>query len=308
MAVSSRIIRRRLKSVKSTGKIMKAMELVAASKMRKSVQQATSGRPYAQAIEHLVQRVIQTGGETSMAQTLPAHPFLRTSSLEGAVSSRTWLVVFASDRGLCGGFNTQVGRLALEELRHRTSQGEHVDVITVGARIERQIRAAGYTVRAAFPAFSQAPSFERLSALFQYVREGFLRGEVDRVVLTFTHFKSALVQEPRVLQVLPVTAFSDASQHATTATLAFVGDQLIEPSSEAVIAQLLPRFVDTQIYQSALESAASEHSARMLAMRSAGDAAKDMVDALTLSLNQARQAAITREISEISAGKAALTA
>lgn len=295
MAVSPRIIRRRLRSVKSTGKIMKAMELVAASKMRKAVQLAVAGRPYAESLTRLTFGLIDQRGDK-----LTTHPYLK--QLPDATSGKTWMIVFASDRGLCGGFNTQIGRSTLESLSKFPI--DQVEMITVGAKAERFVRNAGYQIRASFPAFSQNTSLERLRPLLRYVQEAFLAGEVDRVLMSFMQFKSALVQVPRVEQVLPVVLESTKE----TAAELISSDKLIEPSISALISALLPRYADARLYQAALESAASEHSARMMAMRSAGDAAKDMVDGLTLSLNQARQAAITREISEISAGKAALSA
>lgn len=297
MAVSPRIIRRRLRSVKSTGKIMKAMELVAASKMRRAVQLAVAGRPYAESLTQLTFGLIDQQGEEKVI-----HPYLK--QLADATSGKTWMIVFASDRGLCGGFNTQIGRSTLESLS--SFPKDQVEVVTVGGKAERFVRNAGYHIRASFPAFSQNTSLEKLRPLLRYIQEGFLAGEVDRVMMSFMQFKSALVQNPRVEQVLPVK-LSTSKELPTTIKLTFP-DKLIEPSVSVLLAALLPRYADARLYQAALESAASEHSARMMAMRSAGDAAKDMADGLTLSLNQARQAAITREISEISAGKAALSA
>jgi F-type H+-transporting ATPase subunit gamma len=270
---------------------MKAMELVAASKMRKAIGLVTGGRPYEEAISHLVQQLLQAPGVDL------SDPFLRSFVRQDKRSTRLCVVVFASDRGLCGGFNTQVSRATLEFLRSHPQ--DQLTVITVGSRVERAIRAAGYTIAAAFPAVSQNPSFEQLHPLFKHIRNLFLSGEADRVCITYTHFQSALSQQTRVTQLLPIEVKPAVGK---------ASDDLVEPSVGRVFRHLLPRLIDAHMYQTVLESAASEHSARMLAMRSASDAAKDMSDDLALSLNQARQAAITREISEISAGKAALTA
>lgn len=270
---------------------MKAMELVAASKMRKATQLVTSGRPYEETITRLVERLLRTPGARF------THPLLQLVRGSEHKPGRTCLLVFASDRGLCGAFNAQMVRAALEFLR--SQKQDQLTVITVGSRVERAIRAAGYQISAAFPAVSQNPSFEQLHPLFQYVRTQFLSHEVDRIYLAYTHFQSALSQQPRVVPLLPIEVKVQSLESC---------NELVEPSADVVFDNLLPRLVDAHMYQAALESAASEHSARMLAMRSASDAAKDMMDGLTLSLNQARQAAITREISEISAGKAALTA
>lgn len=291
MATSPRILRRRLRSVKSTGKIMKAMELVAASKMRKATQLVTSGRPYEESITRLVERLLRSPG------AVLTHPLLKVVTVKDEQPKRICVLVFASDRGLCGAFNTQMSRALIDFLRKHSQ--DQVSVITVGSRVDRAIRAAGYTISAAFPAVSQNPSFEQLHPLFQHVKTLFLSGEVDSIFIAYTHFQSALSQQPHIAPLLPVEVKSSSLESC---------DELIEPSVNVVFDQLLPRLVDAHMYQAALESAASEHSARMLAMRSASDAAKDMTDDLQLSLNQARQGAITREISEISAGKAALTA
>lgn len=270
---------------------MKAMELVAASKMRKATQLVANGRPYEETIARLVERLLRARGAVF------THPLLKVVGPEKEGSKRRCLLVFASDRGLCGAFNAQISRAAMEFLRSHPQ--DQLTVVTVGSRVERAIRAAGYTIRAAFPAISRNPSIEQLHPLFQYLRTLFLSGEVDQIAMAYMHYKSALSQAPHVAPLLPI------EMNALTRETC---DELVEPSVHVVFDHLLPQLVDAHIYQAALESAASEHSARMLAMRSASDAAKDMVDGLTLSLNQARQSAITREISEISAGKAALTA
>ncbi len=270
---------------------MKAMELVAASKMRRSVQLVMSGRPYAETITKLVERMLRMSGAALN------HPLLKVVGAPELTPKRIAVLVFASDRGLCGAFNTQIGRAALEFLRSHPA--DDCSVITAGSKVERMIRSAGFRIQAAFPAFSHRPSMEQLHPLFQYVRSIFLKGEVDQVHMVYTHFKTALVQQIRVEPLLPIEVKASALESC---------DELVEPSPEGVFNSLLPRLVDAHVYQAALDSAAAEHSARMLAMRSASDAAKDMSEGLTLSLNQARQAAITREICEISAGKAALTA
>ncbi len=291
MAVSPRVLRRRLRSVQSTGKIMKAMELVAASHMRKAIQLVMGGRPYAETISSLVERLLRSPGASLK------HPLLKVLPPVEHDSKRVAMLVFNSDRGLCGGFNTQIARAALEYMRGRSH--DQFGVVTIGSRVERQIRSAGFQIQASFPAFSKKASLDQLHPLYQYAREIFLKGEVDQVCMVYTHFKSALVQQVRIETLLPIEVKVSALESC---------DELVEPSAEVVFDHLLPRLIDAHVYQAALDSAASEHSARMLAMRSASDAAKDMSEGLKLSLNQARQASITREISEISAGKAALTA
>jgi F-type H+-transporting ATPase subunit gamma len=300
MPIPTRIIRRRIKSIRSTRKIMKAMELVAASKMRKAVQLALATRAYADLIRELsldVRKLVESG----------QHPLLAGRGRVG----KSLLVVAASDRGLCGGFNGQLVKSALGFVRAR---GEEVAVVTIGRRAEHVTRRSGKQLLASFETISNAPSFERIRPIAGFLLEEFLSGRVDRIFFAFTRFKSALTQVPVVRQLLPVIPEEELAAWSARPIVPEVeeedtenrSDLVFEPSPDRFLQGLLPRMFEMQVYQSLLESAASEHSARMLAMRSAGDAASDMVDSLTFTQNQARQAAITREISEISAGKAAI--
>ena len=300
MAIPTRLIKRRIKSVRSTKKIMKAMELVSASKMRKATQLALHARPYAQTIQELTEQI---------RQFVPGsqYPFL-VGSAEGT-SQPTLLVVVASDRGLCGGFNAQLLRIAMEFVRGRGT--ESVQVMTVGRRAEQAVRRANYPLVAAFESIASAPSFDRARPMSRAIVEAFMEQRVGRVFVAYTDFKSALSQIPVVKQLLPIVPEQELSAEVLTEE----DDQdshlqekleMFEPSASEVLERLLPRVIEIEIYQAFLESAASEHSARMMAMRSAGDAAGDMMEDLTFTLNQARQSAITREISEISAGKAAV--
>ncbi len=318
MAISPRMIKRRIKSVRSTGKMMKAMELVAASKMRKAVQFALASRPYEKLILSL---------STDLREALPGvrDPLLRGNATRSSL--RTLVLVIASDRGLCGAFNSQVLRKGLEFLRGRGSDALHI--VSIGHRAERGVRRAGYTIDASFPSMANAPSFANAQPILRYVLQEFQSGNVDRVFVAYTDFKSALTQIPAVMQLLPIMPEAELATKEAVAEsleeqegssdrqekkrmrqeekiLQEESNVLFEPSPISVLSKLLPRLVETRLYQTLLESAASEQSARMMAMRSAGEAARDMVKDLTLVLNQARQAAITREISEISAGKAAI--
>ncbi len=298
MAIPTRVIKRRIKSIRSTRKIMKAMELVAGSKMRKTTQLALATRPYASSLEALLE-------ETRTRITDPFHPLLVGRPRKPGQTLSTLIVVAASDRGLCGGFNSQLLRKLAELVTARV--GDRLEVITVGRRAEQGVRRLHQVLAASFAAISNAPSFERAAPVAQLAYEGFISAKYDRVFVVCTLFQSALVQNPVIQQLLPMVpegeldhlsqTFEDESMHANT---------LFEPSTDAVLNELLPRLLEIQIYRALLESSASEHSARMMAMKSAGDAAKEMLGDLTLTLNQARQGAITQEISEISAGKAAI--
>lgn len=311
MALSPRLIRRRIKSVANTRKITKAMELVAASKMRKTVQLAQASRPYSTTMKAMVDEVRQLVDPQT-------HPLL--AGRQDVTASL--VIVAASDRGLCGGFNSQLLKKTMEFLRSRTETD--IRVITVGRRAEAAVRRAGYQIVAAFDAISNAPTFERTQPIGDYVYKEFMAGHVDRAFVVYTDFKSAIAQVPMTTQLLPIIPEAElVGQEAKTEEEEEQDDEgrylkkeeegevyesaiLFEPNPEKILDALLPRLLETRIYQALLESSASEHSARMMAMRSATDNASDMLQDLTLTFNQARQAGITREISEISAGKAAI--
>ena len=311
MPVSPRLIKRRIKSVANTRKITKAMELVAASKMRKSVQRTVTSRAYSGTVDRLVNNI-----SANIDPSL--HPFLsglvQASGRKAAGAEPvTLLIVASSDRGLCGGFNAQLLKKAMQFLQPLSM--EHVRIVTVGHRADRAVRRAGYQVLASFGAISNAPSFEGALPVGRLAIQEFMSGSVQRIFMAFTDFQSALTQVPRVEQILPVVKLEEFAGgvdqiegHGSRVTGQKGGIEsvLFEPEAEVVLDQLLPKLVETRIYQALLESSASEHAARMMAMRSATDNATSMLDDLTFTYNQARQAGITREISEISAGKAAL--
>lgn len=299
MALSPRLIRRRIKSVANTRKITKAMELVAASKMRRTVQLTVSSRPYEKSISTMVEDVRALVDPMS-------HPLLA-----GRQNAHTSLVIVAaSDRGLCGGFNSQLLKKTMEFLKGR--QGHAMKVVTVGRRAEMAVRRAGYEIVAAFDAISNAPNFERTRPIGDFTYTEFMEGRIDRVFMVYTDFKSAVSQVPTVTQLLPIIpeaeleGIKQKSDEEDLEEERDAPDILFEPNPEKVLDALLPRLLETKVYQALLESSASEHSARMMAMRNATENASDMLKDLTLTFNQARQAGITREISEISAGKAAI--
>lgn len=299
MAISTRLIKRRIKSVANTRKITKAMELVAASKMRKSVQLAISSRAYSGSTRAIVENIRKIIDPKS-------HPLLA-----GRVEARSSLViVVASDRGLCGGFNGQLLKKTMEFLRNRTERD--LKIVTVGKRAESAVRRAGHPIVASFDAISNAPDFERSRPVGDLAYKEFVSGQVDRVFLVYTDFRSAISQMPEVLQLLPIIPekelrpLDEESKEYDEEKDEYDSPLLFEPDPRTILNTLLPRLVEIRVYQALLESSASEHSARMMAMRSATENASDMLQDLTLTFNQARQAGITREISEISAGKAAL--
>lgn len=304
MASSTRLIRRRIKSVTNTRKITKAMELVAAAKMRKAVAAVLATRPYAEAAWRAIRELAKVTDPT-------LHPLLR----EREGTGRTLVVLYSSDRGLCGGFNAQLLRAFGKFLAGRTTP---VDLVTIGRKGQDAARRRGLSVIATFTDLSNNPVVTDIRPIADIAIGDFIKkGGYDDVFLAFTDYRSAMTQVPHVAQILPITrieglgdvseAVEEGKQAAKDAK-AYGGanEYVFEPSPEKVLDVMLPRLVEAQIYQALLESSASEHAARMMAMRSATDAAEDMIGDLTLTYNQARQAGITREIAEISSGKAAL--
>ncbi len=297
MAVSTRLIRRRIKSVANTRKITKAMELVAAAKMRKAVQLTLASREYAKTIVSVVKDV-------SPLVDPMTHPLLAGRR----EAKRSLLIIAAADRGLCGSFNSLLIKKTLEFLKTRS---EPVEIITVGKKAEGALKRAGFKITAAFEAISNAPSYERSQPIGEMAYKEFMAGNADRVFLAYTDFKNAVTQIPMVEQLLPVIPENElpntvAKQEGDEQSETTEPKVIFEPDAEKLLNNLLPRLLEMQVYQSLLESAASEHSSRTTAMHSATDNATGMLDDLTLTFNQARQASITREISEISAGKAAI--
>jgi F-type H+-transporting ATPase subunit gamma len=297
MAVSTRLIKRRIRSISNTRKITRAMELVAAAKMRKSVHFAVSSREYSKTAQSIVDDVRKLVDPKT-------HPLL--AGRREAKSSL--VIVVGSNRGLCGGFNYQVLKKFFEFIKTRP---EHrLDIVTVGRRAEIAVRKSGQNIVASFESMADAPSFERSRPVGSYAYKQFMDGTVDRVFLAYTDFKSAVVQVPTIRQVLPIIPEQELKDVQASSEEqekpASEETQLFEPGPRQILDHLLPRLLETELYQAFLESSASEHSARMMAMRNATDNASDMMEDLTFTFNQARQANITREISEISAGKASL--
>lgn len=291
MALQTRAIKRRIKSVKNTRKITKAMELVAGSKMRKAVNAVLGTRPYANLAWHTVLGI-------GRAADTALHPLLRRHD----TVERVLLVLVTSDRGLAGGFNANMIRKTMAAVAG-FGAGVQVDTVAVGRRGADAIRRAGRPLIASFSDITNNPKFEDVLPIGRLVVEEYAKGTYQKVVVAHTHFVSAINQSPTVLELLPLGQPEQADPE-TEAEKAV--DYQFEPTPRAVLDKILPRLVETMVYQSILESAASEHSARMMAMRNASDAAGEMIDALTFTFNQARQAGITQEIAEISSGKAAL--
>ena len=290
MAANTRDIRRRIKSVKNTSQITKAMQMVAASKMRKAQIRALSGRPNAEELEKILAALGKAGGSDEL------HPLLQ----ERKEVKRELVIVISTDKGLCGALNTNL----LRELnRFDAAKTTFVAVGRKGAqylgRLKRDL-AAEFELKEAF-------TFLECKQASKFAIEKFLSGDVDKVTVAYTDFKSTLRQEPTLKVILPVQNFDIDDLHGQkTEVAASSTEYLFEPSAGGVLEHLVPHYVHFAVYQMVLESRASEHSARMVAMKNATDNAKQLIKDLTLEYNKIRQAGITTELLEITTAQMAL--
>lgn len=287
MAANKKAIKLRMKSVRNTRKITKAMELVAASKMRRAIAQALKSRTYARKAEETI------GDALARLPEGVTHALLRVNPQ----ATKTLFVVFSSDRGLAGGLNANLVRFAKEVLQ--PFDANDVEVIAVGRKGAEGVQRLGKNVIARFPALSNNPALADLLPVSQMALTGFLEGKYKEVRVIFTDFISGISQAPREQKLLPLTQAANREAKARP-------EVIFEPSAQDVLNATLPALAETLLWQALLEGTASEHAARMMAMKNATDAASDMLESLTFTYNQARQGAITQEIAEISGGKSAL--
>jgi len=288
IVASFREIRGRIRSVKNISQITRAMEMVAASRMRRAISRVTATRPYSERIGAVIANLAGGAGTSEGDDKFPL--------LDQRPIKRVAIILVTTDKGLCGALNSNVIRRASRYILNEA--GVPVEVIAVGKKGREFMVRYRRDVVAEFTTLGDYPTLAQVSPIAQVAVDDFISGKVDAVYLIYTRFINTLSQRPEMQQLLPVQAPEQASSMA--------GDVIFEPSAGAVLNALLPRYVDQQVYRAILESVASEQSARMVAMRNATDNARDLVSELTLSLNKARQARITNEVSEISAGAAAL--
>ncbi|MBI4426590.1 MAG: ATP synthase F1 subunit gamma [Candidatus Kerfeldbacteria bacterium] len=306
MPSQTREIRRRIRSITNTRKVTKAMEMVASAKMRRAVQAVLASRAYAaQAWDLVLDLAARTDPEL--------HPLLRPASFPGEpVSKNVGVVVISSNRGLVGGFNTQLVLKARQHLDKYVYQATKLGkIILYGKKARSLVTRYRYDGVADFAKPDLLTGVEEVRPMAKEVIQGFTKRRYERVLIAYTDFVSTLVQRPRVRQLLPLqrdVELGAAGPAVISRPSARSREYLFEPNADVVLEALLPRLVELQLYQAVLESNASEHAARMVAMRNASDAAADLIDDLTLTYNQARQAAITQDLSEISASRAALEA
>ncbi len=288
MAVGKEI-RDQISSVKSTQKITKAMEMVAASKMRKAQDRMLAARPYAQKIRSVVAHIAKANLEYK-------HPF----TIEREIK-RVGYIVVSSDRGLCGGLNMNVFRKTVSELSEWHDKGVDIDIATIGSKALAYFRRAGGNVVSEASHYGDKPALSDLLGAITTMLSAYEDGRIDRLFIVSNEFVNTMTQAPESVQLLPVQADAEAA-----ADVPKLFDYIYEPEAKPILDTVLKRYIESQIYQAVVENIACEQSARMVAMKAASDNAGDLIGELELVYNKARQAAITQEISEIVSGAAAV--
>lgn len=291
----SREIRTKISSVKNTQKITRAMEMVAASKMRKAQDRMKKARPYGEKIRNVAAHM-------SRASVEYRHPFL----IDRDSVKRIGIIVVTSDKGLCGGLNTNVLRRSLKEIKSWEAEGEQIEVCCIGNKGLGFMSRLGANVISQVVGLGDAPDMEKLIGAVKVVLDGYTQDRFDRVFIFYNRFVNTMKQEPVMEQLLPLTdekiqGGEDGSESKNAAW-----DYIYEPEAKPVIDDIMVRYVEALIYQAVAENMSSEQSARMVAMKAASDNAGNVIDELTLIYNKSRQAAITKELSEIVAGASAV--
>jgi F-type H+-transporting ATPase subunit gamma len=284
---SGKEIRNKIKSVENTRKITKAMEMVAASKMRKAQDRMRAARPYGEKIRRVA-------GNLSHALTEYRHPFLVNRE-----QANVGLILVTSDKGLCGGLNSNLLRVAVSKMKEFESQGKKLQATCIGNKGFGFMQRAGAKIVSHVTGLGDTPHLEKLIGPVKVQLDAYMNGEIDALYIGYTRFINTMKQEPVFEQLLPLPG-------GTVGSASHKWDYVYEPEAKSVIDDLLIRYVEALIYQAVAENMASEQSARMVAMKSASDNAKTVIGDLKLVYNKARQAAITKELSEIVSGAAAV--
>ncbi len=287
-----RVLRRRIKSVQSTKKITRAMELIAATRVAKAQHRVQAARPYSEHITSVIQHMAEAGGVAD-------HPLLRPA----ADVQKVAFVVITGDRGLAGAYNTNVIRAAERELQARRTEGKDYSLVICGKKGVSYFRFRGYRIDAEFTGMSDTPTYEDARLVAERVSDLFESGAVQEVVLVYTRFLSVATQRVTVRQFMPLTGVG-AEEAPTGAT----ADYEFEPGPGEILGRLLPRYVEARLFAAMLDAAASEHAARQRAMKAATDNADELITKLSRVMNRARQDSITTEIMEIVSGAEALRA
>jgi F-type H+-transporting ATPase subunit gamma len=284
---SLRDLRRRIKSIKSTQQITKAMKAVSAAKMRKAQDSVLFARPYSKRIKAVLGRV-------AVASSGVKHPLLAVRE-----PKKVAYIIMTADRGLCGGFNSNVIRSATQEIKKKTVE---FNLITIGRKSRDFFQRRGYKIAKQYVGLGEEVRYATAKDIASFIIEKYSAEEYDEVYLIYSQFINVLVQKPVMHKILP----AEPPAEERTEDDARKVDYIFEPSAEAVLSELLPRYIENAIFQGLLETKAGFYSAQMTAMDNATKNASDMIDQLTMNLNRARQAQITKEISEIVGGAAAL--
>ena len=281
-------IRLKIRSVQNTRKITKAMEMVAASKMRRAQERMRHARPYAEKIRNVAAHISHANPEYR-------HPFL----ISRDTVKKVGLILITTDKGLCGGLNTNAQRLALTHVKEWQAQGEGIDVCCIGNKGLSFMQRLGANIVSQAVQLGDRPQMDKLIGAIKLMLDGYMQDRFDRLMIISTRFINTMKQEPVMQQLLPLSGERLGSPEG-------LWDYLYEPEAKGVLDQVLTRYIETIIYQAVAENMASEQSARMVAMKAASDNAETVIDELTLVYNKSRQAAITKELSEIVGGAAAI--
>jgi F-type H+-transporting ATPase subunit gamma len=285
----SKEIRTKIKSVENTRKITKAMEMVAASKMRKAQDRMRASRPYAEKIRNVAAHL-------SFANPEYKHPYL----VKRDVVKNIGLIVISSDKGLCGGLNTNMLRLSVNQMKSWEAEGKAISVSAIGNKGFSFMNRVGANVKSHITGLGDVPHLETLIGTIKVMMDAYEAGEIDQLYISYTKFINTMKQEPVMEQLLPLSGEQLGSPKGHW-------DYIYEPEAKPVVDQLMMRYVESLVYNAVAENMASEQSSRMVAMKSASDNAKEVIGDLKLVYNKARQAAITKEISEIVGGAAAVS-
>ncbi len=308
----SKEVRTKIKSVENTRKITKAMEMVAASKMRKAQDRMRASRPYAEKIRNVAAHL-------SHAQAEYNHPFL----IKRAVVKTVGLIVVSSDKGLCGGLNTNMLRLSVNQMKAWEAEGKKIAVSAIGNKGFGFMNRVGADVKSHITGMGDVPHLEKLIGTIKVMLDAYTTGEIDQLYICYTKFINTMKQEPVMQQLLPLSdelgahaqnnSVEPVTVNGVIKSAVQVGvakghwDYIYEPEAQPVVDELMVRYIESLVYNAVAENMASEQSSRMVAMKSASDNAKNVIGELKLVYNKARQAAITKEISEIVGGAAAVS-
>jgi len=285
---NAREIRTKINSIKNTRQITRAMEMVAASKMRKAQERMFASRPYAEKILDVIGHLANS------------HPEFRHQFFEEREEvKKVGYIIVSTDRGLCGGLNINLFKLALKSMEEWQDKGAELELCLLGQKAEHFFKRVGGNVAASAVHLGDAPGVKQLIGVVNVMFKAYAKGNIDRLYLLFNRFENTMIQRPQLEQVLPLVKKDDKK-------LKYYWDYIYEPDAKEVLEMLLTRYIESQVYQAAVENIASEQSARMVAMKSASENAAGIIDDLQLAYNKARQSAITSELADIIGGAEAL--